>query len=252
MKKILLLSLYALLFNDVSLEKNILNQNSCPDNMVEISGEYCPNVVQNCIKLDTNIHNVNGYVRCLEFAPTKCLSTEKQKIKMHFCIDKYEASDNEGDIPPVMVSWNQAKLKCEADNKRLCYDREWTFACEGEEALPYPYGLIRDPSACNIDKLQRSGFDASRAKMDPQTIQWLDQRVPSGSMSKCVSTFGVYDMTGNVDEATINSYGKPYQNALKGGHWVLGARNRCRPSTVAHNESFANYESSYRCCKDIK
>ena len=63
----------------------------CPADMVEIQGNFCPDVIQTCINLDTSITNVNGNPRCLEFAATKCLS--KQKIPMHFCIDKYEASD---------------------------------------------------------------------------------------------------------------------------------------------------------------
>ena len=221
----------------------------CPENMVEIEGDYCPSVEQECLNVDKTIRNVNGFVRCLSFAPTKCLS--EKKTHMHFCIDTYEASDKPGDIPPIMVSWVTAKSKCEADNKRLCIDNEWTLACEGPDILPYPYGYDRDSTACNIDHPQRAGFDASKSKMDEKTVAWLDQRVPSGYMDKCVSPYGVHDMTGNVDETVVNSSGRPYKSGLKGGHWVIGARNRCRPITLAHNEYFSNYESSYRCCKDI-
>lgn len=222
----------------------------CPGDMVEIDGKYCSVAEHNCTKLDLTVHNGNGYVKCDEFeAPAKCLQRSES---MHFCIDRYEASDKKGDLPPVMVSWVEAKAKCEAQEKRLCLDKEWTLACEGPETLPYPYGYVRNSQACNIDHDQKPNFDASKDKMTSEMVSYLDQRVPSGSMPECVSPYGVHDMTGNVDEFTINSSGKPFQSSMKGGHWVKGARNRCRPATTAHNELFSNYESSYRCCKNIK
>lgn len=221
----------------------------CPSDMVEVDGDYCPTVIQNCINLDRKVHNVNGYVRCLEFAPTKCKSTKK--INMHFCIDKYEWPNIEGSKPKVMVTWYDMKHSCEALGKRLCDDTEWTLACEGPEILPYPYGLKRDSNACNIDHLQRPWFDASKSPMTPEIVAKLDQSVPSGSMPGCVSSYGVYDMTGNADEWSVNTSGRPYISGLKGGHWVLGARNRCRPETVAHGPTTVFYEIGGRCCSDM-
>lgn len=232
----------------------------CPSNMVHIVGSYCENLEEVCLKwLDKpicNKYDPNDKTKCIQERlparcekfkyPSVCRGTEKP---VDFCIDKYEASNNPGEIPPVMVSWYDAKALCESKGKRMCYDYEWIVACQGPDRKPYPYGYTRDKTACNIDKPQRVGFDATKAKMDEKTIAWLDQRVPSGSMPRCVSDYGVYDLTGNVDETTINASGKPYKNSLKGGHWVQGARNRCTPETTIHDESFKNYESSYRCCK---
>jgi hypothetical protein len=224
--------------------------NFCPDDMVLVSGNYCPVVEQTCLKWDEKVINVNGKVRCLEFAPTKCLS--KQKKAMSFCIDKFEYPNKLGAIPEVMVTWNEMAVKCAAEGKRLCKDVEWEFACEGEDALPYPYGLNRDPGTCNIDNAWRA-FDGGKLS-NPATrqaeVDRLSQRVPSGSKPGCVSPFGVYDMTGNVDESVINSSGSPYKSGEKGGHWAMGARNRCRPMTTVHNESFAFYEIGGRCCKE--
>jgi formylglycine-generating enzyme len=235
---------------------------ACPEDMVRVQGDYCSNVVQECLNLDRSIHNANGYVRCLEFAPTKCLS--KQKKHLDFCIDVYEYPNHKGEKPTLMVSWNDMKKNCENKGKRLCQDHEWTLACEGPEMLPYPYGYTRDNKACNIDNPQRPGFDAAHAKMTPEVVAWLDQSVPSGSMPNCVSSYGVYDMTGNADEWTINSeHGQPmdpahpegkkqYWSSLQGGHWVTGARNRCRPKTTVHNEDTQFYELGGRCCKDAQ
>ncbi|MEO6572634.1 MAG: hypothetical protein ABIP89_02255, partial [Polyangiaceae bacterium] len=37
--------------------------------------------------------------------------------------------------------------------------------------------------------------------------------------------------------------------ALKGGYWGP-VRDRCRPSTTAHNEDFIFYQIGFRCCGD--
>ena len=234
--------------------------NPCPVGMQHIVGNFCPNVEQNCKRIDKSIHNANGYVKCDEFYPSKCLS--KNRVHMDYCMDTYEYPNVEGQLPTVMVSWNDMKKNCEDEGKRLCVDKEWTFACEGEEMLPYPYGLTRDATACNIDHPQKPGFDASKAVMTPQLVAYLNQSVPSGSMERCVSPFGVKDMTGNCDENVVNSnHGAPmdprypngkkqYWSAEMGGHWVLGARNRCRPKTTIHDEGMRYYIFSGRCCSD--
>ena len=222
----------------------------CPDDMVEITGDFCPDVVQKCINLDTTVHNVNGYVRCLEYeSPTQCLS--KTRVPMHFCMDKYEWPNQNGVLPSIMVTWYDMKKNCEAEGKRICVDHEWSMACEGNDILPYPYGYKRDATACNIDHPQRTWFDASKMPMTMELASRLDQRVLSGAMGGCVSPYGVHDMTGNVDEWVVNSSGSPYVSGLMGGHWVTGARNRCRPETLAHGPTTIYYEIGGRCCKDI-
>jgi len=225
---------------------------ACPIDMLHVAGNFCTNAEQVCTSLDKSVHNANGYVKCDQYATTKCLTPETNRPHMNFCIDKYEYPNIEGGTPAVMVSWNEMRSNCAAQGKRLCRDVEWTFACEGEEAMPYPYGYDRESLTCNIDHRQKPNFDASKDEMTPETVSYLDQRVKSGSMASCVSPFGVHDMTGNVDEWTINSSGRPYNSSLKGGHWVIGARNRCRPATIIHNETFQYYEIGGRCCEDAK
>lgn len=224
----------------------------CPTDMVEISGKFCPNVVQECLNLDMTVHNANGYVRCLEFSKTKCLSSDNQKVNMHFCMDKFEWPNKENGMPAVMVTWVEMKKNCENLGKRLCVDHEWSMACEGNEILPYPYGYKRDANICNIDHQQRPWFNAATTPLTPENVAKLNQSVASGSMEKCVSPYGVHDMTGNVDEWVVNSSGVPYKSGLMGGHWIIGARNRCRPETLAHNETSTFYEIGGRCCKDIQ
>jgi hypothetical protein len=215
----------------------------CPSDMVEVEGDYCPWIEQKCLRwLDPETK-----MRCAEFAPSsKCQS---KTVKKHFCIDRYEWPNKVGEKPMVMGTWYDAEKSCKSAGKRLCGDSEWTLACEGEERLPYPYGYARNADACNIDKPhpdvneQALGNPATR---DAEAAR-LDQRDTSGSHESCVSPYGVFDMTGNVDEWVVNESGAPYKSGLKGGYWGP-VRTRCRPMTTAHYEGFSFYQIGFRCC----
>jgi hypothetical protein len=219
----------------------------CPAGTVEVEGDYCPFVEQKCLRwLDPETK-----MRCAEFAPTSDCSV--RTAHKHFCIDQYEYPNSPGAKPQVMVTWNQAKAACGAVGKRLCGESEWTLACEGSERLPYPYGYARNAEACNIDKPHDDVNE--RLFLDPRTrdaeAARLDRREASGSHEACVSPYGAYDMTGNVDEWVVNESGHPYKSGLKGGYWGP-VRDRCRPMTTAHDENFAFYQIGFRCCSDAQ
>jgi formylglycine-generating enzyme required for sulfatase activity len=223
----------------------------CPPEMVEVSGEWCPIVEQFCVRQVDPKHPERD--RCAEFAKTgRCLGGPSMK---HFCIDRYEWPNQPGAKPVVGVNWNEAREQCAGVHKRLCQGAEWTLACEGAERLPYPYGYVRNAEACNIDRPYIMPDDARWAdpKNRPAEIARLDQRDPSGARDSCVSPFGVYDMTGNVDEWVVNEHGtrkeKPYASGLKGGYWGP-VRDRCRPMTTEHNEWHTGYQIGFRCCAD--
>jgi len=226
---------------------------SCPPDMTEVEGEYCPYVEQKCLRwLDPATK-----LQCAEFdraaAATmgaRCLmKTEHKK----FCIDRYEWPNKVGALPRYMASWVEAKATCEGIGKRLCSDTEWTLACEGPEHQPYPYGdgFKRDDTACNIDKPYV--WPHPEKVYDPRSsadeLARLDQREPSGARPACVSPYGVHDMTGNVDEWVVNvsQSGQPHQSGLKGGYWGP-VRTRCRPMTTGHEETFRYYQIGFRCC----
>jgi formylglycine-generating enzyme required for sulfatase activity len=220
--------------------------------MVEIDGEFCPYVEQFCTRLVDPKEPQKD--RCAEFAQTgRCYG---RTVHRHFCIDKYEWPNQPGVKPVVAVDWDQARDQCTAAGKRLCMDQEWTLACEGQERLPYPYGYTRNADACNIDRpyILPDNDKYADPKTRTEEIARLDQRDPSGARESCVSPYGVYDMTGNVDEWVVNSKGKdsekPYVSGLKGGYWGP-VRNRCRPMTTDHNEWHSGYQIGFRCCADV-
>jgi formylglycine-generating enzyme len=241
----------------------VAHTDQCPAGTLEVQGRYCTDLLHRCISGGkTHLGEPTGepepyYCDGYQEGVARCLGPEEGK---HFCIDEYEYPNQKGAIPMVMVSWYEAKRLCEGQGKRLCGDDEWTLACEGPERLPYTYGWQRDRTACNIDHRWIKPNDdilgnrhAAQATVQAE-IDRLSQRVPSGSMPRCKSAYGVKDMGGNVDEWAVNVtlHGKPYQSIFKGGHWVGGARNRCRPVTARHDETTAYYAEGFRCCADAQ
>ncbi len=218
----------------------------CPTGMVEVEGDYCPNVEQKCLRwLDPETK-----MRCAEFDKTSACEGKTRHKK--FCIDEYEYPNQVGEKPVIMKTWYEAQNTCKSEGKRLCGESEWTLSCEGAEHLPYPYGYTRDAQACNIDKPHPDVNEAAIA--NPATrekeVERLWQGEVSGAREACVSPYGVHDMTGNVDEWVVNESGHPYKSGLKGGYWGP-VRDRCRPMTVAHNETFIFYQIGFRCCGDV-
>jgi formylglycine-generating enzyme len=195
--------------------------------------------------------------RCGEFSRDAWLQlSEKLPSKqLRYCIDQYEYPNVKGENPIIVVTFTEASTMCKSSGKRLCTESEWTLACEGEEATPYPTGYVRDTAqdACVIDQPWHAFSEGAFSRRDSDDardeLDRLWQGKPSGSRPRCVSAFGVYDMTGNVDEWTRTVRSEGYASVLKGGYWGP-VRARCRPATRAHNETFVAYQQGFRCCTD--
>jgi formylglycine-generating enzyme len=235
---------------------------SCPVGMVEVDGrmkvdqaEYLE-VMDELQKSTCTAWIDRSYPeRCARFdrAEWLRLSEDLPTTHLRFCIDRYEYPDRRGAYPWIVVTWNEAGDLCAKEGKRLCSEKEWTFACEGEESSPYPYGYDRDADACVIDRpwkvVDEVALEGRTDERAIREIDWLWQGEPSGSRPNCRSPFGVYDMTGNVDEWTVSIRPGERPSILKGGYWGP-IRARCRPSTRAHGEDFSFYQQGFRCCAD--
>jgi len=209
---------------------------SCPDRMVQVEGEYCTEVRQDCVEWEDP--PASKLARCARFAPSQCVG---ERVHKRFCVDRDEYAAPGEALPAGDLSFSQARDVCERGKKRLCMETEWELACEGESMLPYPTGLDRDPADCNYDKGDLT---------DPVTGKLRDQREPADKLQLCVSPFGVRNMSGNVDEWVFRDRtGGEWRSALKGGWWMAG-RNRCRPATTAHDEQFHELQTGLRCCSD--
>jgi sulfatase modifying factor 1 len=212
----------------------------CPSDMVMVGGNYCPEVRHNCLSWMDPPGPYENF-RCAEYGVPTCMSEKKTALR--FCIDRDEYTPPGESLPAVHHSWSTAKTTCEAAGKRLCLESEWQFACEGEEMRPYPYGFKRDAMACNID----------RSNLGKPNAGLRDLRMPAGSHPRCLSPFGVRDMSGNVEEwATLDHPIDPTDKSTMKGAWWLPGRNTCRAATTGHGETYEGSQVGVRCCRDAK
>jgi sulfatase modifying factor 1 len=236
---------------------------ACPADMVLVDGDYCTDLSLTCKK--SWYAKWNDKTICEEFeSPSVCTGN---KVHKRFCVDTYEYPNKKGERPRVMFNFPQAQHFCAAEGKRVCTETEWTTACEGPEYKPYPYGYTRDPKICNGDQQGVEpavvghdakgspfmAFDSKDESVSKPELERLWQGVESGSQPRCVSDYGVWDMPGNADELASSETPEPtskFDNVTTGGPWRYGVRNQCRPKIYTHNEGFAYYYLSTRCCAE--
>ncbi|OQX66960.1 MAG: hypothetical protein B6A08_17795 [Sorangiineae bacterium NIC37A_2] len=244
----------------------------CPPDMVYVEGDYCtassnphepdqfgntPGGGQPDIEAVERECKREWYAEqnkkrvCEEFSPE--VTCKGKFVKKRFCIDRYEWPNKKGENPEVMNRFHQAQIKCAAVGKRLCTESEWTFACEGPDMDPFPYGLTRDATKCHGDEPWDSPNMKKVAARDPEELRRLYKAKPSGETG-CKSDFGVYDLPGNADEIaaseTFSGKGAHFDSVTTGGPWYKGVRNQCRPKIYTHDEGFYYYYLSFRCCAE--
>ncbi len=152
-----------------------------------------------------------------------------------FCIDLYEYPNQPGSQPRVNVNYFSAQKMCADQGKRLCSEREWERTCKGPGNRRFPYGDDYNANACATQ-------DQGGA---PRGIS------SSGGWSGCRSSFGVYDLSGNVREWTSTPIAPGQASyVVRGGSasqpdWAVrcAVREAALPSTQSHTLGF-------RCCRD--
>lgn len=243
-----------------------LESRGCPDGMLLVDGGFLIDtagrddtdavfLAQNeaCSRWLTEDRGLNGLCDRFDVAKWQSVRTRFPRKPMRICIDRWEFPNAHGEFPLVVARFAESEAYCERVGKRLCTESEWTFACEGEDGLPFPTGWEADATACRIGILAAGAPDYT---FKPRTLErtsrgidiaWHGKR--SGESPRCRSPFGVEDMIGNVDEWTrsVRKYG--YRMILKGGHWGPG-RHRCRPQTRGHGPMYVRYDAGFRCCRD--
>jgi formylglycine-generating enzyme len=226
--------------NEARSSSPSLAADMCSNDMVLVSGGYCPRVELHCL------HWLDAaelpFARCAEYAnPARCLAN---RVAMRFCIDRYEHTPAGERLPSNFASFVKAEATCKSLGKRVCDEEEWTLACEGETLQPYPYGFERRP-VCNQDR-----YDLYVPGSHRRILR--DLREPSTARPDCVSPFGVFNLVGNLEEPVRRrGLAPPFSSALKGGWW-MPARNRCRSATTRHNHRYQGIQIGVRCCADAQ
>lgn len=235
----------------------------CRDGMVLVDGLRCPGAEQRCVE-----ETSGGCVRY----ETRC---KNERVPLRFCIDRYEYPNERGVRPALMIAFEQAERACRIEHKRLCSDDEWTFACEGVDANPFPYGVERREDACNIGPVEHP--PAVEAFWNPKTVSSLvaryDRRIASGARPQCVSAFGVHDLVGNVAEwvtgatepsspgasqkypaaSAASSQKDSAASAASGGTFLKGgdfmnAMVPCRATRAIRARFYRSFPVGFRCC----
>jgi len=163
-----------------------------------------------------------------------------------FCIDRYEYPNLVGVMPATMVHFAEAKRACAAESKRLCRDREWTAACAGT-----PQGA--EAGGANAERCNRGGPAVDFKGLDEPAdvaavLATRDGRVGSGQMADCVSSSGVFDLLGNVQEWVVSN-NPSYEAGQKGGYFS-GESATCGASRNSRQGQERLPSNGFRCCAD--
>lgn len=149
-----------------------------------------------------------------------------------FCTDMYEWPNKKGVRPMAYVSLYQASDSCFSVGKRLCTADEWLLACSGPFSYTYPYGNSYEERACvTADTIVKK----------------------SGEKAECRSYFGLYDMSGNLQEWTDTHASENGRfNYVNGGFWNSGIKSSCRERRYSYFSQNRHNPVGFRCCKDIE
>jgi formylglycine-generating enzyme required for sulfatase activity len=178
-----------------------------------------------------------------DYCPTGAVRADRCVVEprgVEFCIDQHEYPNQQGVLPSVMVSFEEAAHYCSQEGKRLCSEGEWTFACRGTRKL----------AACNYGQATPRLHPA--AFWDPSTVAAVlaanEGRRASGP-SACRSPWGVFDLLGNVDEWATSEHVHGYAAALKGGRYNQSSIG-CERSFQTRKPELRYPRTGFRCCTD--
>lgn len=146
-------------------------------------------------------------------------------------------------FPVVQVSWQDALAYARWAGKRLPTEAEWERAAKGPNSFRYAYGNAYDPKKANTEQGKTLAVGSYRP-----------------------NEFGLYDMTGNVNEWTSSLYvAYPYRKddgreelkaegprVLRGGSYAVDDRKaRCLVRQEA-NPTEATLATGFRCARDAQ
>jgi serine/threonine-protein kinase len=123
------------------------------------------------------------YRKCVEAGPCR-----PPAQRSSFTRANYATLEEFNQYPVIQVSWEQAQDFCRFEGKRLPSEAEWEYAARGETDRRYPWGDQFEPA--RVPAFSR----------DTVQVGTLDNASP----------FGVFDLSGNVNEWVADWYARIY------------------------------------------
>jgi len=134
-------------------------------------------------------------------------------------------------MPRNNISLLDAISECERKEKILCPRGDWELACRGEiyHTTQFSYGQAYKADACNTEG---KGV------------------VNSGSKTACKNAIGVYDMSGNLAEWTLDDALNTLDNLglIEGGSFKSGAASTCILDSEQRKKNEGHKDVGFRCC----
>ena len=153
---------------------------------------------------------------------------------------------NREQLPVTGISWYEAEAYANWRGVRLPTAAEWTLVCQGPTKQRYPWGNEFDFEAVDY-----------RTRLAPY---------PSGSCPKNVSSFGIFDLVGNVWQWCTDDYnGTDFfrnlepkgnypgpQKILRGGSW-MSPRKHFESDYLYYDKPYHRLATyGFRCAKDAE
>ena len=192
----------------------------------------------------------------------------------------YRAVSVPGQFPQGYISRVESKAACEASGKRLCTKGEWQHACRGKGFQTYPYGERGIHDKCNAGKIHLlsqmfkhplGGMKYDEHFNSPELNKTAGFLAKGGEYAGCTTELGVSDMIGNLhewvsdtvtqdlmdklDEENVERRKQPWREGngvFMGGFYSTTSEHGpgCFFITVAHEPSYHDYSTGFRCCED--
>ena len=228
---------------------------ACPETMVLVDGEYCTDVETKCLK--SRYAKQNKKTICEEFEePSKCIGKEGAPALLHRLATSTPTRRASG--PSVMNDFPHAQHLCAAAGQARLHRDRVDDGVRGPvvQALPVrlharsrqmPRRSRLPVPQCPQDGVQGQGRAAHASSSASGTAS------VSGSQPECVSDYGVWDMPGNADELAADRDPRTDEQVRQRHHRRPVARRRAQPvppKIYTHNEGFAYYYLSFRCCAE--
>jgi hypothetical protein len=193
------------------------NEGLCPEGMTHIlndAGGFCIDIYE--ASPDKNCPYINP--------------KSQEETRSNLNLDSCKAVSVEGVIPWSFVSQAQAQVACAKAGKRLVTAEEWYLASLGTPDLSENWTY----DDCHVNN------------------NWENQPGETGTGVKCVSSYGVYDMIGNVWEWVGGELNEGFleDKKIPESGYINSVDSKGVPVKTNANNPDLNYNEDYLWTKD--